>query len=75
MTSTPVGYQRSPCRKSNKIVLFASVRKYSPSSTWVPSLSSTNRTGSEAGTPNLSFPIGKLHYDVQMFQTEIFERL
>ena len=57
MTSTPVGYQRSLCLKSNKIVLFANVRKYSPSSTCVPSLSRTKRTGSEAGTPNLSFPM------------------
>lgn len=56
MTSTPVGYQRSPCLKSNKIVLLANVRKYSPSSTCVPSLSRTKRTGSEAGTPSLSFP-------------------
>jgi hypothetical protein len=56
MTSTPVGYQRSPCLKSNNIVLLANVRKYSPSSTCVPSLSRTKRTGSEAGTPSLSFP-------------------
>lgn len=57
ITSTPVGYHRSPCLKSNSTVLFASVRKYSPSSTCVPSHSNTTQTGSEAGTPSLSFPI------------------
>lgn len=56
MTSTPVGYQRSPCLNSSSTVLLARVRKYSPSSIWVPSHSRTTRTGSEAGTPSLSLP-------------------
>lgn len=56
MTSTPVGYQRSPGLNSSSTVLFGSVRKYSPSSTCVPSDSSTRRTGSEAGTPSFSRP-------------------
>lgn len=56
ITSTPDGYHRSPCLKSNRTVLFANVRKYSPSSICVPSHSKTTRTGSEAGTPSLSLP-------------------
>lgn len=56
ITSTPDGYHRSPCLKSNRTVLFANVLKYSPSSIWVPSHSKTTRTGSEAGTPSLSLP-------------------
>lgn len=56
ITSTPVGYHRSPCLRSNSTVLFANVRKYSPSSICVPSHSNTTRTGSEAGTPSLSLP-------------------
>lgn len=56
MTSTPVGYHRSPCLRSNSTVLFANVLKYSPSSTCVPSHSKTTRTGSEAETPSLSLP-------------------
>lgn len=57
ITSTPVGYHRSPCLRSNSTVLFANVRKYSPSSICVPSHSKTTRTGSEAGTPSLSLPM------------------
>lgn len=57
ITSTPVGYHRSPCLRSNSTVLFANVRKYSPSSICVPSHSRTTRTGSEAGTPSLSLPV------------------
>lgn len=59
ITSTPVGYHRSPCLRSNSTVLFANVRKYSPSSICVPSHSKTTRTGSEAGTPSLSLPESK----------------
>jgi hypothetical protein len=56
MTSTPLGYQRSPCRSNSRIVLLGRVRKYSPSSTCVPSDSNTKRTGSPASTPSFSFP-------------------
>lgn len=57
ITSTPVGYQRSPGRSRSSTVLLGSVLKYSPSSTCVPSDSSTSRTGSEAGTPSFSRPV------------------
>lgn len=56
MTSTPVGYHLSPCRSSSSTVLGGSVRQYSPSSTCVPSLSNTKRTGSLAATDSFSFP-------------------
>jgi hypothetical protein len=56
MTSTPAGNHRSPGLSSSKTVLAGSVRKYSASSTWVPSLSNTRRTGSPTETPSLSRP-------------------
>lgn len=64
MTSTPVGYQRSPWRSKRMTVLLGSVRKYSPSSTCVPSDSSTSLTGSLAGTFSFSFPatLGQFDY-------------
>lgn len=66
MTSTPIGYHRSPCLRSNSTVLFANVLKYSPSSTCVPSHSKTSRTDSEAETPSLSLPTTKQIYVIQM---------
>lgn len=56
MMSTPVGHQRSPCLSNNRIVLFARVLKYSPSSTCVPSDSNTTDTFSLCGTPSFSLP-------------------
>lgn len=56
MTSTPAGNHRSPGRSSRRTVLAGRVRKYSASSTWVPSLSRTSRTGSPTDTPSLSRP-------------------
>lgn len=56
ITSTPAGSQRSPGRNRSSTVLAGRVRKYSASSTWVPSLSRTSRTGSPTDTPSLSRP-------------------
>lgn len=44
ITSTPAGNHRSPGRNNNNTLLGGNVRKYSASSTWVPSDSSTNLT-------------------------------
>uniref|UniRef100_A0A8D8RH67 Uncharacterized protein n=1 Tax=Cacopsylla melanoneura TaxID=428564 RepID=A0A8D8RH67_9HEMI len=73
ITSTPTGYQRSPWRSIRITVLFGSVRKYSPSSTCVPSDSRTNRTGSLAGIPSFSLPRNSSSFKV--FTTKLFLRL
>lgn len=54
--SSPAGAQASPGLRTMKIVFSGRVWKYSPSSTWVPSLSRTIRTGSPTLTHNLSRP-------------------
>lgn len=61
MTSTPAGCQRSPGLSSSSTELLGRVRKYSPSSTCVPSDSSSSRTGSPGGTFNFSLPATKAH--------------
>ena len=54
--SSPAGAQISPGLRTIKIVFSGSVWKYSPSSTCVPSVSSTTRTGSTTPTQSLSRP-------------------
>lgn len=57
MTSTPAGSHLSPGLSSRRMVLAGRVLKYSASSTWVPSLSSTSLTGSPMDTPSFSLPL------------------
>jgi hypothetical protein len=61
MTSTPAGCQRSPGLSSSSTELLGRVRKYSPSSTCVPSDSSSSRTGSPGGTFSFSLPATHTH--------------
>lgn len=56
ITSTPAGNHLSPGLSKSRMVLAGSVRKYSASSTWVPSFSRTTRTVSAFGRPSLSLP-------------------
>ena len=54
--SSPAGAQTSPGLRTMKMVFSGRVWKYSPSSTWVPSVSSTTLTGSTTPTQSLSRP-------------------